>query len=179
MGAQYLVICLQIQFLNYSSSKTFPKWFWQTKKYSHIPPSLLISIGWSPQRIDYNIFLLDFKALNGIGPDYLSDLLSPNEPPRTPRSNHTKLLHALRTRLCTMGDYAFSSHVPLLWNSLPDNLRVVQTVGAFKAGLKTDLYRPSLPHDMVTYICSIFCWPMFLFYAPCDYSCIMKRALQI
>ena len=83
----------------------------QTKKSTHIT-SIIAVLHWLPvpQIIDYKMILLVYKALNGVSPAYLSDLLSPYEPPRTLRSSHAKLLHAPRTRLRITGGRAFSSH---------------------------------------------------------------------
>jgi len=47
------------------------------------------------------------------------------------------------TTLRTMGDRAFSSAAPQLWNSLPVHLRAPQPVDHFKKGLKTFLFRKS------------------------------------
>ncbi len=40
-----------------------------------------------------------------------------------------------------MGDRAFCSSAPNLWNALPVHLRTPQPVNAFKRGLKTYLFR--------------------------------------
>ena len=48
-----------------------------TKKYEHITPSL-IDLHWLPAkyRIIYKILLLVYKAVNGLSPSYISNLLS-------------------------------------------------------------------------------------------------------
>ncbi len=50
------------------------------------------------------------------------------------------LLKTPRTKLRTMGDRAFCSSAPNLWNALPVHLRTPQPVNAFKRGLKTYLF---------------------------------------
>ncbi len=49
------------------------------------------------------------------------------------------LLKTPRTKLHIMGDRAFCSSAPNLWNALPVHLRTPQPVNAFKRGLKTYL----------------------------------------
>ena len=47
-----------------------------TKKVDHISP-VLKSLHWLPvcQRIDFKVLLLVYKALNGLGPTYINELL--------------------------------------------------------------------------------------------------------
>ena len=47
-----------------------------------------------------------------------------------------------------LGDRAFMVAVPMLWNSLPKELRVISNVNSFKAHIKTYLFRTA-------YWCSI------------------------
>ena len=55
----------------------------RTKKCEHISP-VLKTLHWLPIkfRIDYKILLLTYKALKGLAPVYLSELLIPYSPPR-------------------------------------------------------------------------------------------------
>ena len=55
-----------------------------TRKYDHITP-IMMELHWLPveQRIKYKILLFVYKALNGISPVYLSELLHKNQPSRT------------------------------------------------------------------------------------------------
>jgi len=46
-----------------------------------------------------------------------------------------------RTKLRAMGDRAFSSAAPRLWNSLSDHLRAPQTAEAFKYDRETHLFK--------------------------------------
>ena len=64
-----------------------------TRKVDHITP-VLRSLHWLPvcQRIDFKILLLVYKALNGLGPKYMQDLLVRNEPTRSLRSSGSSLL---------------------------------------------------------------------------------------
>ncbi len=57
--------------------------FTRTRKYDHISP-VLSTLHWLPikHRIDFEILLITYKALNGLAPQYLSELLSHYNPPR-------------------------------------------------------------------------------------------------
>ncbi len=81
-----------------------------------------------------------FKALNGLAPTYLSDLIQPYAPSRGLRSVDHSLLVAPRVRLKSRGDRAFSVLGPRLWNNLPLHVRKVQTLSVFKSSLKTYFY---------------------------------------
>ncbi len=62
-----------------------------TKRVDHITP-VLRSLHWLPvsQRIDFKILLLVYKALNGLGPKYITDLPQNYEPSRPLRSSGIK-----------------------------------------------------------------------------------------
>uniref|UniRef100_A0A3B3CU78 Reverse transcriptase domain-containing protein n=1 Tax=Oryzias melastigma TaxID=30732 RepID=A0A3B3CU78_ORYME len=112
-----------------------------TRRRAHITP-VLKSLHWLPVsfRIDFKIILLVFKCLNGSGPLYLLDLLSPYEPPRALRSSGSTTLIIPRTRTKTYGEASFQCLGPRLWNSLPEDLRACTTVEIFKNKLKTHLF---------------------------------------
>ena len=102
---------------------------------------MLKSLHWLPvcQRIDFKILLLVYKALNGLGPKYISDLLVRYEAPRPLRSSGTGLLSVPRIKT-KQGEAAFSFYASRLWNKLPEYLRLAETVNSFKSGLKTLLF---------------------------------------
>ena len=64
----------------------------RTREFSSITP-VLCDLHWLPveQRITFKI-LLTFKALNGLAPSYLSELISLHSPTRTLRSSSESLL---------------------------------------------------------------------------------------
>lgn len=95
-----------------------------TRTRKHITP-ILESLHWLPVRfrIDFKIIMLTYKALHGLVPNYLSELLTVYSPRRNLSSSDSGLLTAPSTPLCSMGDWAFSSLAPKLWNSLPYNIR--------------------------------------------------------
>ena len=111
-------------------------------KYEHIRP-ILLELHWLPvsQRILFKILLLTYKALNGLAPAYISDLLSRYIPARQLRSATEFLLKVPTYNLKTYGDRAFSVCVPKLWNSLPLNVKLSSGIASFKSNLKTYLFK--------------------------------------
>ena len=112
-----------------------------TKKREHITP-VLSSLHWLPVRfrIDFKILLFVFKSLNGLAPDYLSDLIRVHQPSRALRSGSQMVLEVPRSSLKTKGDRAFSVAAPKLWNALPVNVRTANSLSTFKTQLKTYLF---------------------------------------
>ncbi len=110
----------------------------RTRKYDHI--SLVLStLHWLPIKhcIDFKILLITYKALNGLAPQYLSELLSHYSPPRSQNSGH---LIIPRISKSTAGGRSFSYLVPKLWNNLPNTVREADTLCQFKSRLKTHLF---------------------------------------
>jgi len=112
-----------------------------TRKYDHISP-VMEDLHWLPiwQRIDYKVLLLSFKSLNGLAPQYLSDLLQ-RRPDCGTRRDHTNLLVNPRVNRITFGGRAFKKAAPELWNAIPEALRLCTSVDQFKRQLKTRLCR--------------------------------------
>ena len=113
----------------------------RTRKYEHITP-VLIKLHWLPIkfRIKFKVLLLVYKALNGLAPKYIKELLVPYKPRRHLRSEAKGLLDEPWTRL-KFGDCAFSISAPRLWNALPQHLKDSTSCQAFKKCLKTHLFR--------------------------------------
>ena len=117
-----------------------------SRRFYHITP-ILATLHWLPVsfRIDFKILLMTFKALQGLAPSYISDMLKPYRPARSLRSSGRALLEVPRTNLATMGDRAFAARAPRLWNALPVDLRLANSVSSFKSLLKTYLYTNAFP----------------------------------
>ena len=113
-----------------------------TPSSNHITP-ILQELHWLPieQRIEYKILLVTFKAMQGAAPQYIRDMLKPKLAPRALRSSEANLLAVPTTRTKTYGDRAFSASAPTLWNKLPDDLRALHELAAFKRELKTHLFK--------------------------------------
>ena len=101
----------------------------RVRKYEHVTP-ILHSLHWLPisASIDYNVSLLTHQCIHGKAPSYLKELLTPQTSPRPLCSTNSHRLHPPRTKFRTLGDRAFCSATPRLWNSLPEYLRAPQTV---------------------------------------------------
>ncbi|KAF7646260.1 hypothetical protein LDENG_00190890 [Lucifuga dentata] len=80
------------------------------------------------------------QTLHGQTPSYISKLLQPYVTSRTLRSSDQGLLSVPQSRLKTKGN-AFVAMAPKLWNSLPSNLRSLDSVDSFKKQLKIHLFR--------------------------------------
>ena len=92
----------------------------RTKTFEHISP-ILASLHWLPVhvRADFKILLLTCKALHGLAPTYLSELLRPFIPARSLRSMHSGLLSIPEVWKKSAGHRAFAFCAPTLWNNLP------------------------------------------------------------
>ena len=116
------------------------------KKHDHVTDHL-IKLHWFPisQRRIFKILLLVFKALNGKGPIYLSEMLVPcSNSEHDLRSSYDNLLVLPATDSVTYGDYAFIVLGPSLWNNLPKKIRCSSCVPSFKRALKTHIFKQSL-----------------------------------
>ncbi len=114
----------------------------------HITP-VLETLHWLPvkYRVDFLILVLTYKALHGLTPQYLADLLMPYMPSRNLRSSQHGLLVVPKTRLRSCGDRAFSTYAPKLWNSLPAVIRDANSLAVFKTSLKTCFFLGMLLFD--------------------------------
>ena len=108
------------------------------RKFDYIR-SILVKLYCLPisYRVVFKLLLLVFKALNGIGPRYLVELLKCQNHSRTLRSNSLELLLQQKSNTKTYGDRAFSTRAPTLWNNIPLDIRSVSTFKTEK------FYRPT------------------------------------
>jgi hypothetical protein len=109
---------------------------------------ILINIHWLPLplRVQYKINLLTFKSLQGLGPAYLKNLLTPYQQEKNLRSTEKDLLKERSYKLTTYGPRAFYVVAPKLWNELPFDLRCLQDLSLFKSQLKTHLFNLFTDH---------------------------------
>ena len=101
----------------------------------------LHSLHWLPiqQRVSFKIGCFVYRSLHGTTPTYLSSLLTPYSPARSLRSSDLELLTIPRTKT-TFGSRGFRCAGPRLWNTLPHNIRSLDTFSNFKSHLKTHLF---------------------------------------
>ena len=86
------------------------------------------------------MLLITFKALHGLAPMYITELLKPYRP-RSLRSSSRNLLAVPSSNTSTYGDRAFSFAAAKLWNALPDHIRCIDWITIFKSSLKTFLFK--------------------------------------
>lgn len=91
------------------------------------------------RKIDFKILLLTYKSLNGLGPSYITEMLSLYEPSTLLGSSGTSLLIVPRVKT-KHGKAGFSYYVTNSWNKLPEDLRLVQTLTTFKSRLKMFMF---------------------------------------
>ena len=108
-----------------------------TRKRDHITP-VLYNLHWLPikERIEYKILLTPLLT-----PRYIIDLLYVYVPKRNLRSSSDRKLVVPTYNLETYGRRSFRVSAPILWNSLPQNIRLCDSIGTFKRELKTHLFR--------------------------------------
>ncbi len=113
----------------------------RSRKYDHITP-ILQFLHWRPIkfRISYKILLLTYKALNGLPPVYLTNILSRHNPTCSLREKNSGHLAVPRIPKSTKGGRTFSYLAPKFWNSLHDNVWGSDKLSLFKSRLKTHLF---------------------------------------
>ena len=82
-----------------------------------------------------------FRALHGLAPAYVSTLITPYEPRRALRSTGSALLCVPRHNRERYGRRSFSCAGPVLWNSLPEDMRLADSLNSFKSHLKTHYFK--------------------------------------
>ena len=105
--------------------------------------AVLQHLHWLPVkwRIHYKIVVLVFRALHGLAPAYVTTLITSYEPRRALRSAGTALLCVPRHNLERYGRRSFSCAGPALWNSLPETMRLADSLNTFKSQLKTHYFK--------------------------------------
>ena len=118
----------------------------EESKFCHITP-LLRSLHCLPvkYRIDFKVLLLTFKAIHGLTPPYISELISVKDTSGrySLRSNNGILLNFPTCKsFTTLGDRSFRDMAtPKSWNDLPLFIRNISSVNSFKKSLKTHLFQ--------------------------------------
>ena len=83
-----------------------------------------------------------FMALSSV---YLSELLRVYSPSRQLRSSSdSRTLRIQHIKTKTFGQRSFSHAAPSVWNSLPYEIRHIQSTTAFETALKTHLFKSYL-----------------------------------
>ena len=108
------------------------------KKFDHISTSLQ-SLHWLPVvfRPHFKLLCIVFRALRGVGPLYLQDLICPYRPTCSLRCESKNLLYVLACRTATYGNRLFTVETAILWNDLLQEVRDAENLSSFKRLLKT------------------------------------------
>ena len=116
-------------------------------RHEHITPALE-ELHWLPvrQRINYKILLMTYKALNGMAPEFISDLIQLYVPTRSLRSSSGSHLEVPCSVTKFYGERAYASAAAHLWNTLPNNICQAPSLTIFKSLLKTHLFRQHFLH---------------------------------
>ena len=107
---------------------------------SHATP-LLRSLHWLPipERIQFKVLCLCFKAFHQKSPHYLSSYFQLYRTTYTLRSDSTITFSVPRSKK-QLGDRALSVAGPRLWNELPPSIRGCSELPGFKGRLKSHLF---------------------------------------
>ena len=111
-------------------------------RHEHIPP-VIESLHWLPiqQRTVYKILLITFKALKGMAPIFISDLLALYKPSRALRSSSDCRLSVINSSTKFYGNRSYAFAAANLWNKFPANIRHAPSLCIFKSKLKTHLFQ--------------------------------------
>ena len=106
---------------------------YRKRKYDHVS-GILRELHWLPSeaRTYFKILCYVYKCIHGLAPSYLADLI-------VIRRDHNLTLDVPRCQ-SHIGDRAFSCAGPRLWNALPVDLRMIDTLAKFKSHIKHLLF---------------------------------------
>ena len=106
-----------------------------TRKYDRISP-VLYELHWLPAfyRIHFKISIIAFKAIHGMSPSYIGDLVIVRScSTYSLRSNYSIVLERPMGRmLASLGTRSFYAAAPTVWNSLPAHIHEIESLGALK-----------------------------------------------
>ena len=90
-------------------------------------------------RIHFKILLFTFKDIHGMATEYICSMIKIKQGGRYNLRSNTEILLQPPARLTkkTLGDRAFVSAAPNLWNKLPIGIRRQENFITFKKQLKT------------------------------------------
>ena len=106
---------------------------------------VLFELHWLPikHRFNSKILLTTYKALHGLSPDYITELITIKPLPcYNLRSNGEVFLQrpTIKTS-ATLGDRSFALAAPTLWNEFSTEIRHANSILTFKKLLKTFLFK--------------------------------------
>ena len=131
----------------------------RSKKYDHITP-ILINLHWLPvsARIKFKSLVITYNIIHGTAPQYLTNLVTRQVQSMSQYvANRTRRrdVQSAEIRLepgsftqKTFGARSFAYFAPVLWNSLPNNIRNAPSIFTFKSLLKTYLFQYHFADDL-------------------------------
>ena len=125
---------------------------YRVRQRDHITPTFR-TLHWLPirMRISFKICTYMFKAIHGLGPEYINCVVERYMPARVLRSSCNGILLKVTVPRKTIGQSSFTVTGPQMWNDLHIDVRSAQSLTAFRKRLKTCLFRRhylawTLPH---------------------------------
>ena len=94
-------------------------------------------------RIDYKPAPREFRHFDGSLLQYLSSTIYIYQLSRSLRPSNDRLLGVPRWKLISFGNRSFSFQEPIVWNSLPTDLKFSSSLASFKSKLETHLIKKS------------------------------------
>ena len=79
--------------------------------------------------------------MHDLAPEYIADMIVEYTPGRQLRSAGSRLLTVPRHSLERYGRRGFSMTALRLWNDLPNNLHLIDSLELFKSNLKTYIFK--------------------------------------
>ena len=110
------------------------------QKYYHVTP-LLRQLNWLPvkQHLYYRDSIIAFKCMNCLAPEYLSDQFTERSSISTYKTRNSQLLNIPLFRTAAE-QRTFYYRIVSIWNALPQNLKLSQSLAQFKNKLRTDTF---------------------------------------
>ena len=154
---------LNIKLTNYKESKTWQlDLFINSPNVSHVTP-LLIDLHWLPVEycVRYKLLLFTFKGIHQLAPQYINEMFT--RKPTLYRSQLSSVARSIvfvnsnvswdiifddiiylsvpRTKSVTFGQRSLAVTGPQLWNSLPIDIKMENSLDGFKRKIKTYLFQ--------------------------------------
>ena len=121
---------------------------YRLRRYDHITDAL-ITLHWLrlPERVDFKVAVMAYRALHGLAPPYLSQLARVADLPsrRRLRSSSTYQLLVPPFCLSTVGRRSFPVAAATLWSTLPVDVQPSFSLPVFRQLVKTFLFHKSFP----------------------------------
>ena len=95
---------------------------------------------WRYIKIKYYYYYYMFKAIHGLGPEYINCVVDRYMPARVLRSSCNGILLKVTLPRKTIGQSSFTVTGPQMWNDLHIDVRSAQSLTAFRKRLKTCLF---------------------------------------